>query len=77
MSCIIKYSASHPFPLQNLPYGIFSAPGRSARPGVAIGDRILDLYELSRSPHFAGASVEPGVFQGDVSGCAVQPCPTS
>ena len=30
----------HPaFPIQNLPLGIFSPPGGSARGGVAIGDR--------------------------------------
>ena len=34
----------HPdFPVQNLPLGIFSPPGHSARAGVAIGDRILEL----------------------------------
>ena len=34
----------HPdFPIQNLPLGIFSPPGRHARPGVAIGDMILEL----------------------------------
>ncbi|MET4729105.1 fumarylacetoacetase [Lysobacter enzymogenes] len=31
------------FPIQNLPYGIFSPPGEPARAGVAIGERILDL----------------------------------
>jgi fumarylacetoacetase len=34
----------HPdFPIQNLPLGIFSPPGHSARPGIAIGDLILEL----------------------------------
>ena len=34
----------HPdFPIQNLPLGIFSPPGHSVRPGVAIGDFILEL----------------------------------
>jgi fumarylacetoacetase len=39
----------HPeFPLQNLPFGVFSPPGRTApdaapRGGVAIGDMIFDL----------------------------------
>ena len=34
----------HPdFPIQNLPLGIFSPSGHNARPGVAIGDMILDL----------------------------------
>ncbi|MEP6618369.1 MAG: fumarylacetoacetase [bacterium] len=31
------------FPIQNLPLGIFRAIGRGARPGMAIGDQILDL----------------------------------
>ena len=39
-------SAAHPatdFPIQNLPIGCFRASGRAARPGVAIGDEVLDL----------------------------------
>ncbi|MBK0327545.1 fumarylacetoacetase [Rhodobacteraceae bacterium F11138] len=35
--------ASNPFPLNNLPYGVFSTPGSDPRCGVAIGDRILDV----------------------------------
>lgn len=31
------------FPLQNLPYGVFSVNGDAPRCGVAIGDQILDL----------------------------------
>jgi fumarylacetoacetase len=31
------------FPLENIPFGLFRADGRGARPGVAIGDSILDL----------------------------------
>ncbi len=31
------------FPLQNLPYGVFSVDGDAPRCGVAIGDQILDL----------------------------------
>ena len=31
------------FPVQNLPLGIFSPPGHSARAGVAIGDMVLEL----------------------------------
>ncbi|WP_372886050.1 fumarylacetoacetase [Shimia sp.] len=36
--------AAHPFPLNNLPYGVFSTAGTEERCGVAIGDMILDLY---------------------------------
>ncbi|MEN7527330.1 fumarylacetoacetase [Cupriavidus sp. DL-D2] len=34
------------FPLQNLPYGIFSKVGETPRVGVAIGDQVLDLAAL-------------------------------
>ena len=35
--------ANHPFPLNNLPCGVFSTQGTQERCGVAIGDMILDL----------------------------------
>ncbi|MEP0990869.1 MAG: fumarylacetoacetase [Tateyamaria sp.] len=34
---------NHPFPLNNLPYGVFSTTGTEERCGVAIGDMILDM----------------------------------
>src|SRR6516165_11157621 len=34
------------FPLQNLPFGIFSTAGTTPRVGVAIGDQILDMAVL-------------------------------
>ncbi len=34
------------FPIQNLPYGIFSTKEKSPRAGVAIGEYILDLTEI-------------------------------
>ncbi len=34
--------ADHPFPLNNLPYGVFSTAEKDPRCGVAIGDMILD-----------------------------------
>lgn len=34
---------SSDFPIQNLPFGVFSTSSGEARPGVAIGDQILDL----------------------------------
>ncbi|MEO1459043.1 MAG: fumarylacetoacetase [Pseudomonadota bacterium] len=38
-----------PFPIQNLPFGVFSRAGEAPRPGVAIGDEILDLAALERA----------------------------
>ena len=49
------------FPIQNLPYGIFSAKdGLAPRVGVAIGDYVLDLWQLAQDCRFD--VVEPGVF---------------
>lgn len=39
------------FPIQNLPFGRFRAQDGSARIGVAIGDRILDLRAAGLVPH--------------------------
>ncbi|MEL7098029.1 MAG: fumarylacetoacetase [Pseudomonadota bacterium] len=37
------------FPLNNLPYGVFSTEDRDARCGVAIGDMILDMMEAEET----------------------------
>ncbi len=42
------------FPIQNLPYGIFSPPGERPRPGVRISDRVLDLATVARAGLFTG-----------------------
>jgi fumarylacetoacetase len=39
----------HPFPLNNLPYGVFSTDDTDARCGVAIGDMILDCQAAEES----------------------------
>jgi fumarylacetoacetase len=52
--------ASH-FPIQNLPYGVFSKAGLAPRVGVAIGDHVLDLCELEQEGLL---QVEPGTFAG-------------
>ena len=51
------------FPIQNLPYGVFSArDGLAPRVGVAIGDYVLDLWELEQDSRL---DVGPlGVFAG-------------
>lgn len=41
----VPVPAGHDFPIQNLPFVCFEAAGRGRRPGVAIGDHILDLTE--------------------------------
>ncbi|KTS26185.1 hypothetical protein NS228_25525, partial [Methylobacterium indicum] len=42
--CGVPGADGHPdFPIQNLPLGVFSPADGAKRPGVAIGDQILDL----------------------------------
>ena len=46
------------FPIQNLPYGVFSATdGLAPRVGVAIGDYVLDLWELEQDCRLAGRAI--------------------
>src|ERR1700694_4825768 len=45
----ISVDATSDFPIQNLPDGVFSAKdGLAPRVGVAIGDFVLDLWELEQ-----------------------------
>ncbi len=54
------------FPIQNLPYGIFSASEKSPRAGVAIGDLILDLAELFDKGYLSHCGLpESNVFRKD------------
>ncbi len=47
LPCWVDSAIGHPdFPVQNLPLGIFSLGDGAARPGVAIGDHILDLSAI-------------------------------
>ncbi|WP_342078629.1 fumarylacetoacetase [Yoonia sp. SS1-5] len=54
-------SADTPFPLNNLPYGVFSTAEKSRSLGVAIGDQILDLRGLAD----AGISAFDALIAGD------------
>ena len=48
------------FPIQNLPFGVFSPPGGAPRGGVAIGDMVFDL----------AAALEAGLFSGEAEKAA-------
>lgn len=45
----IEVAADSHFPIQNLPFGIFSQSSGTPRPGVAIGDQIADLQVLAEA----------------------------
>jgi fumarylacetoacetase len=63
------------FPLQNLPFGVFSPPGNHvpdarARGGMAIGDKILDLKQALAAGLFSG---EAEIAARAASGGALNP----
>mgnify|MGYP006078220759 CR=1 FL=1 len=45
----IEVEINSDFPIQNLPFGIFKTKNKSARVGIAIGEKIIDLFELSKA----------------------------
>ena len=51
----VESANGHPdFPIQNLPFGIYSKRGERPRGGVAIGDDIFDLKMASEAGLFSG-----------------------
>ncbi len=54
------------FTIYNLPYGIFTTVDRSPRPGIAIGDQILDLRELMRTGLLDELGMPLGVFRKEL-----------
>ena len=46
------------FPVQNLPLGSFRTAGRAARPGIAIGDEILDLAAARKAGVLSSGTAE-------------------
>ena len=54
LSWVASANGHTEFPIQNLPFGVFSTHGDKPRGGVAIGDAILDI----------GAALNAGLFTG-------------
>lgn len=50
------------FPIQNLPFGVFSPRGGTPRAGVAIGEMIVDLSYLHEHGYLDGAGLPQGIF---------------
>ncbi|SPB17762.1 fumarylacetoacetase [Caballeronia novacaledonica] len=52
--------AGTPFPLQNLPFGVFRRAGTNEafRGGVALGDQVIDLAALSEAGVFSGLAAD-------------------
>src|SRR4051794_26886938 len=52
------------FPLQNLPYGVFSRRGEAPRCGAAIGDFVLDLAPVLGDQTFTAPSLNAFLAAG-------------
>ncbi|WP_340153343.1 fumarylacetoacetase [uncultured Marivirga sp.] len=58
----VEVAKNSDFPIQNLPYGIFSTKDKSPRAGVAIGDYILDLTEIQSAQLFNELNLPERIF---------------
>ncbi len=68
LRCWVDSAEGHSeFPVQNLPFGVFSPPGGAPRGGVAIGDMILDLREAAAAKLIQGPAAE-AAGQGTLNG---------
>jgi fumarylacetoacetase len=55
MASFVAVTPGSQFPIQNLPFGVFRPrPDATPRPGVAIGDSVVDLSVLSKAGLFDG-----------------------
>lgn len=62
----VEVPAHSDFPIQNLPFGIFSTDGPNGRVGVAIGEYILDLSLLAEGGFFDAVDIlDLSVFYED------------
>jgi fumarylacetoacetase len=62
----VKIPENSDFPIQNLPFGIFSVAGASARAGVRIGDHVLDLSLLMELGYLDGLRLpDDSVFHAE------------
>ena len=62
LKSFVPVSADSHFPIQNLPYGVFTSKDyKDPQVGVAIGDKVLNLSFLEREGH---VSLSQKVFQG-------------
>jgi len=61
----VTVPANSDFPIQNLPFGIFSEGANDKRVGVALGDKIIDLYQLASFGYLNNTSFSASDFEQD------------
>ena len=59
LKSFIKVGPDSDFPIQNLPYGVFTKKNdETPRIGTAIGDFVLDLHQLEKNGFFKKSSLK-------------------
>lgn len=61
----VDVPAGSDFPIQNIPFGIFSANGRAPRPCTRIGDTVVDLHVLYEAGLLTGTDIASEAFQSE------------
>lgn len=62
----VEVAADSDFPIQNLPFGIFSTEGTVPRAASIIGDYVIDLAVLANAGIFHSLGIQPEVFHKEV-----------
>jgi fumarylacetoacetase len=68
----VEIPRGSPFGLGSLPYGVFSAAGRTPRVGVRAGDSVIDLAAALDEEVFAAPALNPFMAQGPARWAAVR-----
>ncbi|VCU70191.1 Fumarylacetoacetate (FAA) hydrolase family protein [Pigmentiphaga humi] len=76
LRAFVEVAPDSGFPIQNLPYGIFSTPGQGMRAGVALGGWIVDLHALERAGLLPVADEARLFGQGSLNAYAATGRPT-
>lgn len=53
------------FPIQNIPFGVFSSKDKEPRIGSRIGDHVIDLAELQKLGYLESLNADNGVFDNN------------
>lgn len=62
----IEVPENSDFPIQNIPFGIFSCDDRGPRPCTRIGDSVIDLYVLAKADLLNDLGLDPEAFDAPV-----------
>lgn len=62
LKSFVEVAKDSDFPIQNLPFGIFSTSSQDARVGIRIGDFVLDMSELSELNLLGDLNFDHSVF---------------